>query len=329
MDKYRFTKGVEQLVDPIEVGSIHFMQFFNNLMPKSIQKKLVENSSSKTSSMGFIIDPYAYFLCYEITNIEYAKELLPRGFSLVKAKIFEDDEPKYYSIFGCVNARTSAFLGLRVEFYIMAEDDETGLLSWIIIDYDSNTISYDKKKGLSNPNASASYITTHYDGTLVTSVVNKEENRSLIFNSDIKDGVMKPLDQRLWLEGNLSIGYGKNIVGDNKYIFSLKFDPNEVKEALEIPLSSLDLKVNNWYKDLYKETPAKLVCFPYAQHFISDSPGFSSNIKNKEELIKAVESTDFSKIQVIDTKIFKYMFLVGSITSFIVTMTLLILLILK
>jgi hypothetical protein len=329
MDKYRFTKGVERLVDPIEVGSIHFMQFFNNLMPKSIQKKLVENSSSKTSSMGFIIDPYAYFLCYEITNIEYAKELLPKGFSLVKAKIFEDDEPKYYGIFGCVNARTSAFLGLRVEFYIMAEDDETGLLSWIIIDYDSNTISYDKKKGLSNPNASNSHITTHYDGTLVTSVVNKEENRSLIFDSDLKEGVMKPLDQRLWLEGNLSIGYGRNIVGDNKYIFSLKFDPNEVKEALEIPLSSLDLKFNNWYKDLYKETPSKLVCFPYAQHFISDSPGFSSNIKNKEELIKVVENTDFNQIKVIDTKIFKYMFLVGSITSFIVTMALLTLLILK
>jgi hypothetical protein len=329
MDKYKFTKGVERLVDPISVGSIHFMQFFNNLMPTNIQKKLVESSSKKTSAMGFIVDPYAYFLCYEINNIDAANKLLPKGFKLVKCKIFNDDEPKYYGIFGCVNVRTSAFMGLRVEFYIMAEDIETGLLSWIIIDYDTNTISYDKKKGLTNPNATSSFVTTHYDGTLVANIVNKEENRSLIFNSDIKKGVMKDLDQRLWLEGNLSIGYGKNIVGDNKYIFSLKFDPNEVKEALEIPLSNLDLQINNWYPNLLKDKPAKLACFPYAQHFISDSPGYSSNIKNKEELIKVVANTDFSKIKVIDTNIFKYMFLIGSILSFIITTILLTLLIIK
>lgn len=41
MKRFNFTKGVEKLIDPINVGSLHFMQFFNNLLPKNIQRKLV------------------------------------------------------------------------------------------------------------------------------------------------------------------------------------------------------------------------------------------------------------------------------------------------
>ncbi len=329
MKRFDFTKGVEKLIDPINVGSLHFMQFFNNLLPKNIQRKLVTSASKKTPYMGFVVEPYSYFLCYEIQDIKKAKSLLPEGFELIKTHIFDNDEPKYYCIFGCINAHTSAFLGLRVEFYIIAEDKKTGLLSWIIVDYDTNTISYDKKQGLMNPNASNSLITINYDGTLIVDVNRNDNSRNLIFESDIKTGVMKSLDQRLWLEGNLSIGYGKSISRNDADIFSLKFDPLEVEKALDIPISSLNMQVNSWFPGLFKDTPSKLVCFPYAQHFISDSPGYSSNLKDKDELVLALEKVDFEKINVFSTKSFKTMFLVGPIISFLITLSLLIMLFLK
>jgi hypothetical protein len=329
MKKFYFTKGVEKLIEPINVGSLHFMQFFNNLMPKSIQNKLVESSSKKIPYMGFVVEPYSYFLCYEIDDIERAKSLIPDNFELIKTKIFEDDKPKYYCIFGCINAHTSAFWGSRVEFYIIAEDKTTGLLSWIIIDYDSNTISHDKKNGLKNPSSNKSVMTTNYDGTLLVEVIRNDNSRKLIFESDITKGKMTSLDQRLWLEGNLSIGYGRSISKNDPYIFSLKFDPKEVEQALKIPAESFNLEINSWFPGLFKEKPAQLVCFPYAQHFISDSPGHSSQLKNKGDLITAIDSVEFNKIKVFSTQSFKIMFLVGSIVSFFITLTLLILLVLK
>lgn len=329
MKKFEFTKGVEKLIDPINVGTIHFIQFFNSLLPKKVQRSIIESSSKKTSYMGFVVEPYSYFLCYEIKDIERAKALLPDNFELVKTRIFTDDEPKYYCIFGCINAHTSAFWGLRVEFYIIAEDKKTGLLSWIIIDYDTNTITYDKKNGLSSPNSSNSLITTNYDGILIVDVERTDGSRELIFNSDVKNGKMTSLDERLWLEGNLSIGYGRNISENDADIFSLKFDSSEVEKALKIPIDSLDMEINSWFPGLFNDKPSQLVCFPYAQHFISDSPGYSSRLKNKKELSSAVDNVDFDKIKVFSTKSFKIMFLVGPIISFCITLLLIILLILK
>lgn len=329
MDKYRFTKGVERLVDPITVGTMHFLQSFQKSLPKSIQNKLVTSSSKKNPYMGFVVDPYSYFLCYEIKDMEKAKRLLPDGFELVKTKVFEEDEPKYMGIFGCINAHTSAFFGLRVECYLIAEDKRTGLLSWIIVDYDTNTISHDIKNGLSSPTSSNSMITTNYDGTLLVDVVRNDQSRGLIFESDIKSGVMTKLDQRLWLEGNLSIGYGRIFSNKDPYIFSLKFDPKEVEKALKIPHESFALKQNTWFPGLFEEAPSRLVCFPYAQHFVSDSPGFSSKLKTREELVSAMESIDFTKIKVFSTDSIKTMFILGSFLSFLITLVLVILLLLK
>lgn len=327
MNKFSFIKGVEKLVDPISVGSLHFIQFFNSLLPKKMQKALIKSSSKKIPYMGFIVEPYAYFLCYEIEDLDYAKRLIPDNFRLVKTKIFNNDDSKYYIIFGCINARTSAFFGSRVEMYIIAENKDTNLLSWIIIDYDSNTISYDNKNGLSNI-GSKTIITTSYDGNIIVDIEDKKQTRKLVFDSDITKGVMTKLDQRLWLEGNLSIGYGKEI-SRNGDIFSLKFNKGEVEKALKIPITSLNLISNTWFKGLFKDKPEQLVCFPYAQHFLSDSPFNSSNLKSEKELHKSINNIDFNNIKVFSTKSFKIMFLVGSITSFLITLLLIILLFTK
>lgn len=327
--KEDFAKEVEQLIDPITVGSLHFMQYFNQLLPKFAQKRIVKSSSKKTPSMGFVVEPYSSFLCYEIEDIEQAKLLLPDGFELIKTRIFTDDEPKYYCIFGCVRAHTSAFWGVRTEFYIIAEDKRTGLLSWIIIDYDTNTISYDSKNGLSSPNSNYSIITTNHRGNLFVDIRNNNKDRKLAFNTNVEKGVMTKLDQRLWLEGNLSIGYGRNLSEKDGDIFSLKFEPCEVEKALRISLTNLNLEANNWYPGLFKKVPSQIACFPYAQHFISDSPGYSSKIKNADELVNAINTINFNEIKVFSTKSFKIMFLVGTLISLTTTIVLVTLLLNK
>ncbi len=329
MKKIQFAKGVESLVDPIAVGSLHFIEQFNELLPKSIQKMFINSSAKKTPYMGFVVEPYSSFLCYEITDLNKAKTLLPDGFKLIKTKVFVNDEPKYYCIFGCIRAHTSAFWGVRSEFYIIAEDTKTGLLSWIIVDYDTNTISYDNKNGLSAPNGTKSLITIDHRGTLYVDIQRNDKSRSLVYDFNVEKGIMKNIDQRLWLEGNLSIGYGTNLSENGADIFSLKFEPCEVEKALKIPTNLLNLEVNTWYPDLFEKTPSQIVCFPYAQHFVSDSPGHSSNLKNEDELVKANKLIDFEKLNAFSAGSFKKMIIIGMISSFIVTTILVILLIIK
>ena len=329
MKKSRFfIKGVERLVNPVDVGTLHFIQSFNNYLPLSVQKKLVAASAKKTPHMGFVVEPYSYFLCYEIQDLEQAKTFLPDGYTLVKTKIFEDTEPGYYGIFGCFNAHTSGFWGLRVECYVIAEDSKTGMLSWIIIDYDTNTITYDPKNGLSDANASGSIMTIDYNGIIYLDIKN-DKGRVLEFDSDISSGTMSALDQRLWVEGNLSVAYGKYKTDGDPGRFSLKFDPLEFKQALRIPLNHLTLHANSWFPNLFKDQPSVLVCFPYAQHFLSDSPGFSSQLKNEQELNEAVQKTNFDEIEVFSTKSFKRMFLFGGLMSVVINTTLLLLWIFK
>jgi hypothetical protein len=329
MKKCDFAANVEKLIDPIEVGTIHFIQSFNDMLPKKIQRKIVKASAKKTPQMGFVVEPYSYFLCYEIKDLEKAKDLIPDGFKLIKTRIFKDDKPKYYCILGCFNAHTSAFWGVRVEFYVIAEDIKTGLLSWVIVDYDTNTISYDESKGLSKPNSRDSIITTDCKGNLLVDINRDDKTRSLKFNSNIEKGKTKKLDQRLWLEGNLSIGYGKELSNNSSEVFSLKFNPDEVEKALKIPNRSTEIQINSWYPGLFEEKPSQMVCFPYAQHFISDSPGHSSNLKNKEELMEATKNLDFKKMKVYSSNSFKKMITVVPLISFLVSLVLLILLILK
>jgi hypothetical protein len=328
MKNNEFITGVEKLVNPVDVGTLHFIQSFNNMIPLKTQKKMVAKSGAKTPYMGFVVEPYSYFLCYELKDLEMAQKLLPEGFKLAKSKVFEDDVPRYYGIFGCFNAHTSGFWGLRLEFYIIAEDQNTGMLSWIIIDYDTNTITYDPKNGLSDPNAEGSIMTIDYDGVIYANVKNMN-GRQMKFRADIKDGVTEPLANRLWIEGNLSIAYGGNKLGADAGLFSLIFDPSEFKTALRLPKNSLELEVNNWFPGLFYDEPAEVACFPYAQHFLSDSPGHFSLLKDEEELVEAKTTMDFSKLSVFSTKPFKKSFLVGGVVSVAVNLVWMTLYILK
>ena len=50
---------------------------------------------------------------------------------------------------------------------------------------------------------------------------------------------MCPLNQRLWIDGNTSIAYGKLVGEPDGDLFSLTFFPEEMKQVLDVPLSEV------------------------------------------------------------------------------------------
>lgn len=328
MQEKNFTKGVEKLINPITVGTLHFLQSFNDRLPKSVQKKMMEKSSKKNNLMGFVVEPYCFFLAYEITNKDFFEKELPDNFELTKSKIFQNEEEKYYLLIGSFSARTSAFLGNRSEIYVIAKDLSTGLTSWVIIDYDTNTISYDSKNGLTKPSADDGIVTTNFNGEVIVDMQRNDGSKKLIFNSNIKNSKSKKLDPKLWIEGNLSVAYGKKLSDDGD-VFSLKFDPREMNEALEIELKDLNIIENNWYREHLSSDPTSLVCFPYAQHFASDSPGHFSSLKNEKELVDSINEIDFDKTEVYSAENFeKLIIMMPMILTFIIVILIVLIIVL-
>lgn len=324
-NRYHFTSGVEKLVDPISVGTLHFMQSFSGMLPISQQNKIVEKSSANNPLMGFVVEPYCYFMFYEISDEEYFEKHLPENFELERVKIFKNDkQAKKYLIIGSFNARTSGFMGCRSEAYVSAKNKKTGLTSWVIIDYLTNTISYDTKNGLTAPGNSQSFVTTNFAGEIIANL--KSNEKELNFIADLKNYEVLELDEKLWIEGNLSVAYGKNLstTGD---LFSLRFDPEEMTKAWQMPLESIKISKNNWFNQYVETKPSKLVCFPYAQHFISDAPGFKSAITNEEELVDSIEKIEFAKIAVYSSEGFKKAIIFVPTILLLITIILVILLI--
>lgn len=330
MKEQEFIKKIEEMIDPIDVGTIHFIQSYVKLISPNLQYKMISSGAKKNPYMGLVVEPYSFFLCYELKDLDWAKELIPDHFKLVKTKIFKEDEPKYYCIFGTFNVHTSAFWGTRMEFYVIAENEETGLLSWIIVAYDTNTVSFDRKDGLSESSTKTCVLTTNYNDEIIIDIRHKkDEKRQLILNGCLADGESIVLDSRLWLEGNLSVAYGRDISKNKKDTFAVIFNPKEVERALKIPLEDVNIEANTWYAGLFEDTPAHIVCFPFAQHYLSDSPGYFSNIRNEEELKSRMEALDFNQISRYSSSAIRKAFKVGQVVSIILIVVLLVLLLVK
>jgi hypothetical protein len=43
---------------------------------------------------------------------------------------------------------------------------------------------------------------------------------------------------------------------------------------------------NSLFPGLAEEQPSKVVCFPFAQHYIADSPGCRTVVRDREDLIR-------------------------------------------
>ncbi len=285
-------KNIEKLVDPIETGSMHVIQKYNQKLPVKVQHKIIANSSKENPYMGFIVEPYAHFLFFKIIDIDAAQALVHENFKIVKTRITADGDEDYYMSICSFNIRTSAFYGSRIEAYVIAENIETGLLSWVIVDVLTDTISYEQKRGLVGANAEVT-VTTGFDGAVLVDA--RSDEIKLHYTSDISNGQKQKLDYRLWVEGNLSVGYGKKL-SDNGDTFSLLFDTREVEYAQVI--DAINIKSNNWFSNIVENDPSVVICFPYAQHFISDSPGSKTKITNADEMRELLANINFNQLKV-------------------------------
>ena len=297
MNILEYAKGVERLVDPMEVGKVMYLQTRMRKLPVWMQRKIVTSATKKADKMPFVVEPYCSFMFYEITEPEKMQQFLPEGFRPAKASIFEGDTPKYYGIVTMFRVHSSVFWGARTEFYLIAENAEMGLLSWIICDYISDTISYDEKHGLKSPDASGAVMTTTCEGDFVCDMKNTDGKKYVRSEMNLTGAKMRALDQRLWIEGNTSIAYGRLAGEADGDLFSLTFFPEEMKQALEVPVSEVRKAEVLCGTGKLGGVLERAVSFPYAQHMLSDAPGRRTHYGSEKVLREAVEKVRFSKIK--------------------------------
>lgn len=297
MNVLEYAKGVEKLVDPMEVGKVLYMQTKLRKLPVWAQRKIVSSATAKADKMPFVVEPYCTFMFYEITEPGKMQKFLPAGFQPAKAAVFVGDAPKYYGIVTMFRVHSSVFWGARTEFYLVAENAETGLLSWIICDYISDTISYDAKHGLKSPDAYRAVMTTTCEGDFVCDMSDESGKKYVRSEMNLVDAKMRALDPRLWIEGNTSIAYGRLAGEEDGDLFSLTFFPEEMKSALEVSIAKVRKAEVLCGTGKLGGVLERAVSFPYAQHMLSDAPERRTHYGSEKALRAAVEKVNFKKIK--------------------------------
>lgn len=301
MNVLEYAKGVEKLVDPMEVGKTHYLQTKLSKLPVWLQRKIVTSATKKADKMPFVVEPYCFFLFYEIPDPSKVQKFMPDGFVPARSAVFEGGPEKYYGIVSMFRIHTSVFWGARAEFYLVAENTKTGLMSWIMMDYISDTISYDEKHGLKSPDTESLVMTTTCEGDFVCEMKSLDNKKKVRCQANLMKAKMKPLNQRLWIEGNTSIAYGRLAGEADGDLFSLTFFPEEMKQALEVSLGDVALaEVATATTGKFGAVLERAACFPFAQHMLSDSPGQMTHYGNEKALREAVEKVDFSKIKTLN-----------------------------
>ncbi len=284
-DFLQFVKATETMISPKDVGGLYKRAEMLAKLPRGIQEKIITSAGGDDPYIGFVVEPYAYFLSYEITDVEAAQALLPSDYRLVPTAIFEHNEPRYAAIVAAFNLHTSVFWGSRVELYVIAEHTGTGMLSWVIVDYESNTINYDPGEGFSPATTSHSVVTTTHAGGVVVDVKGAGH---LASTADMNTATRERLDQRLWIEGNLSVDYGGRLMAEGSDPFGLIFDPAEMASALELPLESVEVTANTFGDSYRAAEPFEAAVFPFAQHFLTTSYPVATRIRDGADLVESV-----------------------------------------
>ena len=326
-DDEKFIRVVEGLIDPAEVCNLYFFQGFKRLLPQSLFKKMLVKTSKKSPYMGFVIEPYSLFLFFNLKNIEKAKSLLPDRYELKKSSIFAGEEPKHYVGMGIFNTRASTFWGSRLESYLIAEDKETGHVSWIFIDILSNTIIAIPSEGVADRNCKDAIYTTSSKGDVFLDFKEDTTDRHISLTGNIKNGKMRDLDQPLWVIGNTSIAHKKEYAEKNDDPFAVIFDPAEVENALDIPIEDIHVNHNTLFPDLAEKEPCKVLCFPFAQHYIADSPGCRTYVKNIDDMVENYNKiSEIKDIKTFSTKGIKRSLFLGMILPIVISIILFVLL---
>jgi hypothetical protein len=267
----RYIKTSEGMIEPDQVARVNQASTFLRRLPLPLQKRIARKGSEKNPYMGFVVEPYAFFLSFGIRDIEEASRILPPGYRLVPVSMFDGGEPRPAAIIGAFNIHTSVFWGSRLELYLIAENENTGMMSWIIAEYESNTISFDPGQGFIAPSAERSVVTTSFKGEVIVDVLGRASRNQLTLVAGLQGSAQAPLDQRLWVEGNLSVDYGGGLEGKDSQPFGLIFDPGEMASALKVPLQNLRIEKNSLGARYLEARPFEVACFPFAQHFVTTS----------------------------------------------------------
>ena len=284
----RYIKNTEKRVVPADVAAVTQGSSFLRKLPLRLQQYIADRGSRSNPYMSFIVEPYATFLAFEILDTEAVGQLLPPGYSLMPAAMFTDTDPRLCAIVGAFNVRTDVFWGNRIEFYVVAQNCETNLLSWVIIDYETNTHSYEPSRGFIGPRVKHSVVTTSYAGEVIIDMVSAQTGNGLKFVAGLKSGVVQDLSQRLWVEGNLSVDYGGDLQQSTKP-FSLVFDPGEMAQAMKLPIQDIHLCANTFGVGILNPAPFEVACFPYAQHFVTTSIPTATTMRTAGDLERAVK----------------------------------------
>lgn len=287
-----YIRTIENKVEPLKVAStIQGAAFFAKL-PQAIQKLIIKRSGKADPYMSFVVEPYSTFLAYEITDKTAAEKLLPHDYKLLPSSLFEKGIERLCAIVGAFNVHTSFFWGSRLEFYLIAENQSTGLLSWIIVSYETNTSSFDPKRGFIGPTTSRCVITTSYTGEAIVDVKNAHSSQQINYVANLSDTECAVMNERLWIEGNLSVDYGGDLQGGSNP-FGLVFDPNEVSQGQMIPLENLEISLNTYGTSFLDSKPFEAAYFPYAQHFLTTNFPAATSLKNAADLER--EATEISE----------------------------------
>lgn len=285
-----FITRTEAMVSPRDVGKLYQRAEMLAKLPIPLQQWIVDRAGGD-AEIGFVVEPYCFFLAHEIVDEAAATALLPPDYELAPSAIFEGTAPRHCGILGAFNVHTSVFWGSRVELYVIARNTRTGMLSWIICDYESNTISYDPGQGFSGATTSRSVITTSHRGEVIVDVQSAERPNLLTCVAGLEAASMHPLDQPLWIEGNLSVDYGGRLMEPDSTPFGLVFDPGEMERALRVPLDAVTIEANTFGASFLDPEPFESACFPYAQHFLTTSFPEESAIRDRAGLEAAVAAS--------------------------------------
>jgi hypothetical protein len=281
----RFIETVERLIDPMVVSNLLCFQSLKKLLPAFVLKSLLRRASRKTPHIGFVIEPYSLFLFFRLKDLELAASMLPDRYELAKTRLFADDEPDYYLGIGNLSTRASTFWGNRQESYLIAKDRKTGLLSWIFIGILSDTVIALPTKGIANANSRNAIFTTTSKGEVILDFQEDRTGRRLRARGSLRGGRMRELDQPIWVMGNTSIGHSRDLAAGDDEPFAVIFDPAEVEQGLDIPPHDIRIEENTLFPGLAEAGLSKVVCFPFAQHYIADSPGLRTFVKDRGDLV--------------------------------------------
>jgi hypothetical protein len=245
----------------------------------------------------------------------------------MKARVYVDEEPDYYLGMGIFNTRASTFWGARLESYLIAKDKETGHPSWIFIDILSNTIIAIPSQGVADRNCKNAMFTTNSKGDILLDFKEDASNRQLSLTCNITKGKMRGADPPIWVTGNASIGHKKEFTDKNDVPFAVIFDPAEVEKALDIPLADVHLRQNTLFPGLAEQEPCKALCFPFAQHYIADSPGCHTYVKDIDDMVNHYNRiADIKDLKTFSTKNIKRMLFLGMVIPIFVSAILFVLL---